>query len=64
MSEEDPNYITKGVRVRYVLFEVEDDASLAGVQMKVSLRQSSGEGVVTGIWSDKPPEEDGEVVLD
>jgi len=59
-------YVTKGTKVRYRFLQANSpgDYSIAGAQMKLTADEVSGEGIVRGVWSDKPPGQGGRIRLD
>lgn len=59
-------WVTKGTKVRYRFFRALPVGtwSLTGVQDKFAAELISGEGIVRGVWSDKPPGEGGRVRFD
>lgn len=59
-------WVTKGTKVRFRFLKANPpgDYSIAGCQMKLTADEISGEGIVRGVWSDKPPGEGGRVRFD
>ena len=56
-------WVTKGTKVRYRFFRANPIGtwSLAGAQDKVTATEVTGEGIIRGVWSDKPAGQGGKV---